>query len=169
MAGDEYPAGTVDVGGVTVNAYVTDAGEWFAVTGETGRRVTADSKQELETQLRKIGKAATSKLSIPFILATGGAVRTYKAGTVVGRHGGNGNLIVKLDGKTGTEQISRHDVGRTVLGGEATIEEWSRLKEAADAAGRDLYAYEVRHRIDLMGMVREAIAAQIGEEPASED
>jgi hypothetical protein len=90
--------------------------------GRYGHEVTADTLEALYNEGMAATKTANVKVSIPIMQIdwtrtrwsdrAPGKERIFRSGTIIGRHGGNENLLVKWDGVGGpAQQITRFDSG----------------------------------------------------------
>lgn len=161
---------TITVGGVDIDVFIKSGGIFYARYRDV--EYEAPSLDQLKRQVQAAGKI---KLEIPFTALNEGdrwgsrADRkpTARHGVAIGRHSGNGNVLVKMDGAKTSEQGSGYggrDVARL---SDADVDEWKRLVGAKNDAEAALEAWQEAHKIDLRKMVDDALQAAAGEPAAA--
>jgi hypothetical protein len=155
---------TVEIKGKSFEIEVAEDGDFRAnVDGDV---VRASTLAELKTKLARRLTAARIKLDIPFVrwVERRGRLRgsVLQKGSVTGIHAANGNLLVRLEGETGTDQESRWS-SENYIRPEAA-ERLESLGLARDAAYRAYEDFVKDHAFDP----REEIRKQLGSEALEE-
>lgn len=142
----------IDIKGVTVPIEVLDNGHFSADLGEHGK-VRAETYDQLVEKLTRALAAKKVSVSIPVIFRLNGAVAR---GAFTGLHAATGNMLLKIDGKKGGEQIGRwNSTAYLPLKCEEEYEKLVLAKEEADKAVSD---FEKLHQLNIDKLLRESLA-----------
>lgn len=145
---------TIEVRGREIEVEVSELGVFFAKVD--GTKYEAPSLELLRSKLTR----ATRKVAIeiPFIMWNEGEIRR---GVCTGRHGSNGNLLIKWDGQKGSEQMSYWKSDAVITPDREA--DYVKLCEEADRAKKALAGFEKKHDLDLKALVEEAYRKEGGE------
>ena len=159
---NDYPAGSVEKNGVTVEIFVDGRGNWKADHG--GQAMHADTRDKLVEKISRATKQTTVKIALPFVqaedknraYATPGV--RFKHGTATGLHSANGNVLVQWD--NGTKEQLSHSYNITFFPAldVTLLEEFERLTVAKHAAARAHREFLAKYEINLKDTVFAEIA-----------
>jgi hypothetical protein len=153
----KYEAGKIRASGHDWPTYVDEDGKWYARIEGGYTEPGAASRKELPRIIARSIRAATAKTDVRFYgYNRHEASKGIRGGTVTGVHAGNGNLLVQWDDGS-KDQLSFLSSWITLEPGSDPAR-WEWLRNERDRTGRELYAYERDHEIDLKAKTREALA-----------
>jgi hypothetical protein len=148
----------IEVRGLRFTVLLDDDGTFHAYTDAGIEAATAESRRDLASALSNVTKQALAAIRVPVTRLVDGKAWH---GEVTGIHPTTRNFQVRwADGQRDQLSAIRDS---NLLGGmtEAEGREWARLTEAANAAGRAIYAFREAHKTDLYAEIRAAMAAQM--------
>jgi hypothetical protein len=135
-------AATIEARGAIYKVYVDGGGKFCTPVGDLV--VVGDTLADLRRGVMTKSKSAKLELSVPVVDLVSGKLPVR--GTIVGRHGGTQNVMVRWDGEKGAVQLGTgRDWGNThhYVDGHITDEElaeyrqldavWKAAREARDA------------------------------------
>jgi len=158
MYGTNYPAGSVEKHGVTVEIFVDNDGTWKAEFG--GRELHADTRDKLAGKIAVQAKKVTANVRVPFTRVTDGSGSwgsnriTAVDGVATGFHSANGNVLVTWASGV-KEQFKDHGSTSVPLDADEKAE-YVRLATAAREARNALREFDNIHRMDLRKAIEDA-------------
>jgi hypothetical protein len=155
-----YPAGELTVRGVKVPVFTDDNGQWGAELAGGTRMAGFATRDVLKAELDKAMRAAVTAVEVPFMITSSqDRTVTVRTGVATGIHSGSQRVLVTW--ADGTKEQLRDTSNIMAAGSADDAAEWQRVKEAYQAAARDVYAFEQAHKIDLRAKVRAALTAAV--------
>lgn len=126
-----------------------------------GDWIRATSLELLKKKINETSRAKQKNIKIPFVVWSQGWASEegeLQRGVCVGIHGGNNNLLVRMDGSTSVEQFNNYRGQKPYDPKHAG--ELERLHKAVKAAEAALENFQEKNSLDLRKMVAGLIAKE---------
>lgn len=167
-----WDAGIITTNGIEVPVTVEDInGQWQATYG--GQHLAADTRDKLKAKLARLTRVARTEIEVRIVKVESSSHSgrvTRRRGTITGKHGANGNVLVTWDdtdrnGKQIKEQLSRYGGGGLYLAGDVTDEEiaqYGQLRVAQAEADEAVRTWVKAREISPSDTADRAINAHLG-------